>query len=113
MFTVTKKVLNFQIEVCLILVSIPADTVPHCTIMVRLLHVTILTRIQFGASIDLVPNKFSASVIILYIYLYIYIYIYVCVCVCVCVCVFSRKMYLKVVRLKFFTGMLAKSGITP
>jgi hypothetical protein len=107
MFTGTKNVLNFQIEVSRMLVSIPTDTVPQCTIMVRLLHVTILTRIHFGAIIKII--KFFASVTIvspflsLSLSLSLYIYIYM----------FSRKMYLKLVRLKFFTEMVAKFGITP
>ena len=77
MFTATKEVLNFQIEVSRMLVSIPTDTVPHYTIMVRLLHVTILTRIQFGAIIHPVPIKFSAYVIIVSLSLSLSIYIYI------------------------------------
>jgi hypothetical protein len=67
------NVLNFDIEVSHILVSIRTETVPCCTIMVRLLHVTIPTRIQFDASIHPLPIKCSASVIIQSLSLYIHI----------------------------------------
>ena len=115
MFIVTKKVLNFQIEVRM------SHSGVHTHRYFSTLHQNgeIVTRYNLDSNpvrcqyrsgskqIFCICHHSRSLSLSLSLSLSIYIYIYLCVCV------FSRKMYLKLFRLKFFTGMVAKSGITP